>query len=147
MEPHVCKRTESVTSPATAAQGVGSPVIPDTARRRFGKLAVGLMLMATLSAWLPGPGVRAEASPSGDALPSDTRVAARARPLAGRARRHTRKAGRLKVQTWRDATLVEPARPPQRLGGRRRRPPRPLAHSGLSVTTPNALRRGLDRSR
>ncbi|WP_108444823.1 hypothetical protein [Halomonas denitrificans] len=150
MGPHVRKRTESAFSPATALQGVGSPILPDAARRRFGRLTVGLVLMASLAAWLPARRLQAEVPPSGDALVppgrGETRVAARARPFAGRARRHTRKAGGLSGTRWRDEALIEPARPPQRLGGRRQRPSRPLAHSGLTVATPDGLRRGLDRS-
>lgn len=138
---HVRKRIEHVISPAPAVQGVDPSTTPDAERRRVGKLAVGLILMAALTAWLPVRRVVAEAFPSG----GDSGPGAAARPFAGRARRHVRRAYGLNGKAWGDTAFIEPARP-LRISGRRMRSPRPVAHSGISITTPDSLRRGLDRS-
>lgn len=144
-----CKRIEQVISPTLAVRGIASPIMPDVARRRFGRLAVGLVLVAALTAWLPvrrvGAGALASSAPLKEDGRGTSQAAARARPFAGRAGRHARQAGGMNGMTWDESTFGEPTRL-RRVGGRRMRSPRPVAHSGLSVATPDDLRRGLDRS-
>ena len=131
-------RTEHAIDPTTMSHRDDQPLLPDTERRRFIRLAGGLLLITATTVVLVGP-LRAEVM-----VPKDN---ARGKPFAGRARRRDRKARGLDRQDWNDMSFIEQVELHPRKGGRRLRYPKPVASSRGMGTQPPDLRRRLEGSR
>ena len=123
-------RTEHAIDPTTVIHKDDLPLVPDAERRRFFRLAGGLLLVTAATVALVSPLRAEEVTP---------RSKARAKPFGGRARRRDR-------QDWDDMEFIEQVKLQPRKSGRRLRYHNPVASSGSSHSK-SSDSRNLDRSR
>lgn len=130
-------RIEHAIDPATVMHKEDHPLLQDAERRRFFRLAGGLLLITATTVALVRP-LRAE-----EVRP---RSEARAKSFGGRVRRRDRKARGLERQDWDDMEFIEQVKLQPRKSGRRLRYHKPVASSGSS-RSPSPDSRSLDRTR